>query len=132
MQNRVSTILRMVQWTLALGDTDPLPLYHVDGEENIADLLTKEHSISAQDVSEGSLWQTGPAWLSRPVDSMPLKKYDQIFLKEKEETGALNECYSDPFMTSRELDTLPSSSGLNVLKSTVDQPAPPGYLGPSC
>ena len=48
MQNRVSTILGMVQWTLALGDTDPLPLYHVDGEENIADLLTKKHSISAQ------------------------------------------------------------------------------------
>ena len=51
---------------------------------------------------------------------------------QEEEKGALKECYSDPFMTSRELDTLPSSSGLNVLKSTVDQPAPPGYLGPSC
>ena len=118
----------MVQWTLALGDTDPLPLYHVDGEDNIADLLTKEHSISTQDVSEGSLWQTGPAWLSLPVDSMPLKKYDQIFLKKEEETEALKECYSDPFMTSGEVDTLPSSSGLYALKSTVDQPAPPDAL----
>ena len=122
----------MVQWTLALGDTDPLPLYHVDGEKNIADLLTKEHSITVQDVSEGSLWQTGPAWLSLPVDAMPLKKYYQIFLKKEEEKEALKECYSDPFITSGEVDTLPSSSGLYVLKSTVDQLAPPGYLGPSC
>ena len=66
----------MVQCTLALGDEDPLPLYHVDGEMNIADLLTKEHYIKVEDVSEGSLWQTGPAWLSLPVDAMPLKKYD--------------------------------------------------------
>ena len=50
-QNRVATILRMVQWTLNLDDGDPLPLYHVDSELNIADLLTKEHQISAQDVS---------------------------------------------------------------------------------
>ena len=50
-QNRVATILRMVQWTLNLEDGEPLPLYHVDGELSIADLLTKEHLISAQDVS---------------------------------------------------------------------------------
>ena len=96
-QNSMSTILRMVQWTLALSDADPLPLYHVDGEMNIADLLTKEHSITVMDVSEGSLWQTGPAWLTLPVSAMPLKKYDQIFMKKEEEKEALKECYSLPF-----------------------------------
>ena len=70
-QNRVSTILRMVEWTLALSKGDLLPLYHVDGEQNIADLLTKEHSITVEDVSKGSLWQTGPAWLSQPMGTMP-------------------------------------------------------------
>ena len=68
--------------------------------------------MNYQDVSEGSLWQTGPAWLSLPVDAMPLKKYDQTFLKKEEEKEALKECYSDPFMTSGEVDTLPSSTGL--------------------
>ena len=43
-QNRVSTILRIVEWTLALSEGDPLPLYHVDGEQNIADLLALHHS----------------------------------------------------------------------------------------
>ena len=54
-QNRVMTILRMVQWTLGWADGDPLPLYHVD-------------------VSTGSLWQSGPSWLSLPVDSMPTRE----------------------------------------------------------
>ena len=66
-QNRVSTILQLVQGTHGLEDGDPLPLLYVEGDENIADLLTKEHSNSAQDVSEGSLWQTRPEWLARTV-----------------------------------------------------------------
>ena len=114
----------MVQWTLTLGDEDSLPLYHVDGELNIADLLTKEHSIRVKDVSEGSLWQTGPAWLSLQVDAMSLKKYDQIYMMKEEEKEALKECYSEPFMTSGEVDTLPSSNGLYAVKSIVDQLAP--------
>ena len=59
-QNRVATVLRMVSWILSLADGESLPMYHIDGESNIADLLTKEHPIGAQDVSLGSLWQSGP------------------------------------------------------------------------
>ena len=44
-QNRVSTILCMVQWTLNLEDGELLPLYHIEGDQNISDLLTKEHPI---------------------------------------------------------------------------------------
>ena len=54
----------MVQWILSLEVGEPLPLYHVDGELNITDLLTKEHQISAQDVYDGSLWQKGPELLT--------------------------------------------------------------------
>ena len=95
-QNRVATILRMVQWTLNLEDGEPLPLYHIEGDLNIADLLTKEHPITAQDVSEGSLWQSGPEWLSKPLSQMPVKKYDQIFLKKDDEKEALKECTRNP------------------------------------
>ena len=96
----------MVEWTLALSKGDPLPLYHVDGEQNIADLLTKEHFITVEDVSEGSLWQTGPAWLSQPMGTMPLKRYDQIYPKKEDEKEALKDCYSEPFMMTGEVDTL--------------------------
>ena len=56
---------------------------------NIADLLTKEHPITAQEVSEGSLWLTGPKWLSKPESQMPMKKYDQIFLRKDDKKEAL-------------------------------------------
>ena len=41
-------------------------------------------------------------------------------MKKEEETEALKECYSDPFMTSGEVDTLPSSTGLYTVKAVVD------------
>ena len=74
----------MVQWTLGLQDGEPLPLYHVVRDQNIAVLQMKEHSITAQDVSEGSLWQTDQDWLTRSVPKMPLKKNNQIFIMKKE------------------------------------------------
>ncbi len=36
--NRVMTILRMIEWTT--GDKN-IPLYHIESEMNLADLLTK-------------------------------------------------------------------------------------------
>ena len=41
----------------------------------MADLLTKEHPITYQDVSQGSLWELGYNWMMRLVDQMLLKKY---------------------------------------------------------
>ena len=38
--NRVMTILRMCEWTT--GRTE-VPLFHIDGKHNLADLLTKKH-----------------------------------------------------------------------------------------
>ena len=108
--NRVATILRMVSWTFNLGDGESLPVYHVDGESNIADLLTKEHPLGAKDVSQGSLWQSGPEWLSKQVSQMPIRKYDQIFLRKDDEKEALKECFSEPFMTTGVVETLPPPS----------------------
>ena len=36
------TIRRMNEWTTG---SDYLPLYHVDGELNLSDLLTKKHDL---------------------------------------------------------------------------------------
>ena len=41
----------MIEWTN--GDQD-IPLFHIDGTLNLADLLTKEHDLGVQDVSTGS------------------------------------------------------------------------------
>lgn len=116
--------LRMVQWTLGLDDGDSQPLYHVEWELNIADLLTKEHLFTVEDVREGSLWQTGPEWLIRSVSLMQLKKYIQVFMWKEEEKVALQECYSDsePFMTAGEIEVEPSCPGLFSVEPLENQP----------
>ena len=38
---------------------DYLPLYHVDRELNLSDLLTKKHDLTVEDLSTGSNWQSG-------------------------------------------------------------------------
>ena len=45
----------MIDWTVGLQPGDKLPLYHVAGTENIADLLTKEHDIGTDQVTIGSV-----------------------------------------------------------------------------
>ena len=121
-QNRVCTILWMVQVTLGLDDGDSLPLYHVEGELNVADLLTKGHPITVRDVSAGSFWQTGQDLLTRPVSLMPLKKYDQIFMQKDKEKEALQECYSELFITAREVEVEPSCPGLFLVEPVANQP----------
>ena len=46
----------MIEWTTGY---DYLPLYHVDGELNLSDLLTKKHDLTIEDLSTGSNWQAG-------------------------------------------------------------------------
>ena len=53
--SRVETIRRMIEWTTG---HEYLPLYHVDGELNLADLLTKKHDLTIEDLSIESMWQT--------------------------------------------------------------------------
>ena len=47
----VESIRRLIQWTT---NSDEIPLFHIDGSQNLADLLTKEHEIKVENVSKGS------------------------------------------------------------------------------
>ena len=51
--NRVMTILSMCEWRTG---TTEVPLYHIDGKSNLADLLTKQHDLSVQAVTLNSEW----------------------------------------------------------------------------
>ena len=41
--NRVKSIVRLIEWTMC--STEKLPMYHIPGNCNLADLLTKHHNI---------------------------------------------------------------------------------------
>ena len=73
--NRVMTILRMCEWTT--GESE-IPIFHIDGKINLADLLTKHHELSVDSVTINSEWQTGLPWMKLDVESMPLLVYDQL------------------------------------------------------
>ena len=65
---------------------DYLPIYHVDGELNVSDLLSKKHDLTVQDLSAGSDWQTGYPWMRLKTVDMPLFPYQLLIItKEVEE-----------------------------------------------
>ena len=88
--NRVETIRRMMEWTT--GDEE-VPLYHIDGASNLADLLTKQHTLSINDVSTGSEWQTGKPWMKLDTDKMPLKQYSDLTVTPIIENEIDAECF---------------------------------------
>ena len=49
--NRVMPILRMCEWTTGKAE---VPLFHIDGKINLADLLTKQHELSVEAVTLNS------------------------------------------------------------------------------
>lgn len=52
----VMTILWLIEWMTGFKDN---ALYHIDGNLNLANLLTKKHDIGVEDVSRGSQWIKG-------------------------------------------------------------------------
>ena len=88
--NRVETIRRMIEWTN--GDQD-IPLFHIDGTLNLADLLTKEHDLGVQDVSTGSDWQEGKEWMKLDTENMPVKKYSDLTVTMAIEDQVSAECF---------------------------------------
>ena len=137
--NRVETIRRMIQWTL---DSEDVPLYHINGTRNIADLVTKKHNIQISDVAVGSPWQTGPSWMKNPTKELPLKKYEEMKVNPMKQADIKKECYDEPFiMETKTTHQLllreipheeenyleaqpPSGTALNV-KTIPARPAPP-------
>ena len=89
--NRVLSIRRHIEWIT--GESSDLPLYHIPGPENIADLLTKEHPITPRDLGLGSEWQSGKAWMQKEIADMPVTKYTDLSLSKVETGKLMSECF---------------------------------------
>ena len=86
------TILRMCEWTA--GRTE-VPLFHIVGKHNLADLLTKKHELRVESVTLNSVWQTGLPWMRLDTKNMPLLAYDQLRVEKPIEDEVRVECYDD-------------------------------------
>ena len=93
--NRVETIRRLIQWTT---ETEELPLFHIEGAMNgFADLLTKRHHVTMNDVTMGSLWQKGHDWMKLPTEELPLTPYKAIAVPPEKLPQIDKECYDEAF-----------------------------------
>ena len=90
--SRVKTISRMIEWTTG---NDLLPIYHVDGELNAADFLTKKNELSINDLSTGSVWQTGYPWMKLETMDMPLFPYQSLTIPKDVEEMIEEECFKE-------------------------------------
>ena len=97
--NRVSEVRRLIQ--AVTGDTDCLPLYHIDGKLNPADLITKPSKISPKDLTEDSVWVNGFDWMTKPFDQMPLTSYEKVCVSAQHKQIIGSECFPDAILPSQ-------------------------------
>ena len=93
--NRVITIRRLMKWADVY---DSVPLYHIPGELNVADLLTKDHMFSVAMVDRDSTWQRGMEWMKEPIESMSVTRYEDIAYSKAEAIQLADECMEIPFV----------------------------------
>ena len=70
--NRVEAIRTAIKWTV--GELETYPLFHISGDINLADLLTKPHQVGNSDLDSASNWQNGLPWMRAPLDSLPKRQ----------------------------------------------------------
>ena len=59
------------------------PVMHVPGDQNPADIPTRDHS-KREDVVQESIWQSGPSYLSQSRDQWPFSRNFLDYVPEQE------------------------------------------------
>ena len=108
--NRVMTILRLFEW---ITGSKANPLWHIDGNLNLADLLTKKHEISVDHVSRGSDWIEGLDWMKLSLPDMPLISYDQLHLEKPVKELVEKECFPEAF--TKEFSSTPDEMNKKLI-----------------
>ena len=92
--NRVTRIRRLMEWT---SDSEELKLFHIPGNENPADLLTKKHQMKIELVDQNSWWQNGPSWMKQSLEDMPVTKYTDVAIQKDQVAEMEKECVVEAF-----------------------------------
>ena len=98
-----------------------VPIYHIGGERNLADLLTKHHDITIPELSIGSVWQEGHPWMQRDSKDFPMTSYEGLRLEKSIVSEIKIECYQDPYI----VESNPGTFMVSEKKSC--NPPPPSH-----
>ena len=103
--NRVMEIRRLIEGVV--GSTDSIPLYHIDGTVNPADLITKPSFLKPSDLSRDSVWISGYSWMSLPEESMPRTTFQDIQLSATQNQLLNEECFPEVPLPSAQVSFAP-------------------------
>ena len=78
----------------------PVPLFHIAGKSNPADLLTKEHNIKPKDLGPSSEWISGVPWLKLPTCDLPNVRFEDLKIPKELEDEIDVECFDKPISNS--------------------------------
>ena len=110
------TILQMCEWTT--GETE-IPIFHIDGKLNLADLLTKHHELSVDSVTMHSVWQTGLPWM-RLDDITCFKQLTMAECYDKVMTGEFSQFNEDKVLLVHDQLKLDNSNEVEVMVECHD------------
>ena len=138
--NRVEAVRRLIRWTI---DEDNIPLYHIPGELNIADLVTKiykDQPVDFESINATTPWQCGLPWMTKTTEALPVAELHQINIPQELSPQITEECHSESFISNclhkvhPPLTSISAMAGLCVfsvsiiaMQSTIP-PAPEGRL----
>jgi len=74
--NRVQAITNMIRWMTE--GKEEIPLFHVRGLENLADVLTKVRPIMLRDLQTTSAWFSGLNWMALPTPDLPREQFTTL------------------------------------------------------
>ena len=99
--NRVSEIRRIV--SSITGMSANLPIYHIDGKNNIADLLTKFNSLKPADLHSDSQWINGMTWMKCKLEDMPVMSFTDIQLSAHQNQLLQEECFPEVIFPNKSI-----------------------------
>ena len=85
-------------------------LFHIDGLNNPADLVTKQNNITPDDLSPTSIWQSGFPWMNEHKSHFPVTKFTDLTVSKTAEEEIQIECFPDAILTGHHIaETHPHS-----------------------
>ena len=137
--NRVCEIRRLIDSTCQ--HSEELPLFHIDGKVNPADLLTKPNNLKPKDMISSSIWISGYDWMELDLKDMPITTFSDIQLSSSQNQSLDQECFPEILLPSQfnlaadahDLDkTIKHCSGCTFVQGENNQQICYGITEQSC